>query len=97
MARPALLSPDEVRERTAELPDWECDGRSLCRTFRFADFGEAFGFMARVALAAEKHDHHPEWSNVYATVEVRWTTHDAGGLTELDLRLAALCDRAAGA
>lgn len=65
---------------------------ALTRTFRFADFTEAFAFMTRVALWAEKLDHHPEWSNVYRTVTVRLTTHDAGGITALDLALAARMD-----
>jgi 4a-hydroxytetrahydrobiopterin dehydratase len=64
--------------------------------FVFADFNEAFGFMARVALAAEKLDHHPEWSNVYKTVEVTLSTHDAGGLTERDVALAEAMDKFAG-
>ena len=64
------------------------DRTSLARSFRFRDFGEAFGWMTRVALAAEKLDHHPDWSNSYRTVEVRLSTHSAGGLTELDIALA---------
>ena len=62
----------------------------------FADFNEAFGFMARVALMAEKLDHHPEWSNVYKTVDVTLSTHDAGGVTELDVKLAEAMDKFAG-
>jgi 4a-hydroxytetrahydrobiopterin dehydratase len=78
----------------ASLPEWrEADGRdAIVRTFVFADFNQAFGFMTRVALAAEKMDHHPEWSNVYKTVEVTLATHDAGGLTEKDIALARLMD-----
>lgn len=78
-----------------KLPQWRlADGReAIARTFQFADFSEAFGFMARVALAAEKMNHHPEWSNVYRTVEVVLATHDAGGLTELDFRLARKMER----
>lgn len=74
----------------ATIPGWnEVDGRdAIVRKFVFADFNEAFGFMTRVALAAEKMDHHPEWFNVYKTVEVTLATHDAGGLTEKDVRLA---------
>jgi 4a-hydroxytetrahydrobiopterin dehydratase len=64
------------------------DGLSIARTFTFRNFSEAFAFMTRSALAAEKLNHHPEWSNVYKTVDVRLTTHDAGGLTELDFKLA---------
>jgi 4a-hydroxytetrahydrobiopterin dehydratase len=73
-----------------ELGGWsEVAGRdAIARTFRFKDFNEAFGFMARVALVAEKRDHHPEWRNVYKTVEVVLTTHDADGVTALDVDLA---------
>ena len=70
---------------------------AIARTFVFKDFNEAFGFMTRAALIAEKMDHHPEWSNVYKTVEVTLSTHDAGGLTELDVKLAAAMDRLAAA
>ncbi|MBN8935521.1 MAG: 4a-hydroxytetrahydrobiopterin dehydratase [Rhizobiales bacterium] len=68
---------------------------AIRRTFEFRDFNQAFGFMVRAALIAEKMDHHPEWSNVYRTVEVTLSTHDAGGLTELDVRLATEMDRLA--
>lgn len=73
-----------------ELPGWvEAEGRdAIARTFTFGDFSAAFGFMTRVALAAEKADHHPEWRNVYRTVEVVLTTHDAGGVTARDIELA---------
>src|SRR6187399_376676 len=74
----------------AELPGWsETPGReAIARTFTFRDFNEAFGFMSRAALVAEKADHHPEWRNVYKTVEVVLATHDAGGVTKLDIQLA---------
>ena len=68
------------------------DGTAIARQFRFADFSQAFGFMTRVALAAETLDHHPDWSNVYSTVDITLSTHDAGGLTELDFTLAAKID-----
>jgi 4a-hydroxytetrahydrobiopterin dehydratase len=72
---------------------WEEKDNSLYRKFIFRDFPEAFGFMARVALVAEKMDHHPEWKNVYNTVEIRLSTHDAGNIiTEKDRRLAVLID-----
>ena len=76
------------------LPSWRMvDGRdALQRTFKFKDFSEAFGFMARVALLAETQDHHPEWSNVYNKVDVVLSTHSAGGLTELDVKLAQKMD-----
>ena len=82
---------DEARiAALAELPGWvETPGReAIARTFEFKDFSEAFGFMARAALVAEKRDHHPEWRNVYKTVEVVLATHDAGGVTRLDIQLA---------
>jgi len=81
------------------LPDWaEVAGRdAISRTLTFADFNEAFGFMARVAAYAERADHHPEWSNVYNRVEVTLSTHDAGGLSERDIKLAQFIDRIAPA
>jgi 4a-hydroxytetrahydrobiopterin dehydratase len=88
----AKLSDAEVERRLAELSGWTLADGKLDRTFRFADFSEAFAFMARAALVAEKLDHHPEWSNVYSTVHVQLTTHDADGLTELDFELAAAMD-----
>jgi 4a-hydroxytetrahydrobiopterin dehydratase len=83
----------------AKLHGWiEVDGRdAIRRNFTFTDFNEAFGFMARAALIAEKLDHHPEWFNVYNRVEVTLATHDAGGVTERDLKLAQEMDRLAGA
>ena len=96
MTRPKKLEPDEISARLAELPGWTIEDGKLHREFRFADFGEAFGFMARVALAAQELDHHPEWFNVYATVRVDLTTHDAGGLSPLDFELAARMNAFAG-
>ncbi|MCA1941400.1 MAG: 4a-hydroxytetrahydrobiopterin dehydratase [Caenispirillum bisanense] len=85
-------------EALAALPAWTpVEGRdAIARSFRFADFSEAFGFMARAALVAEAMDHHPEWFNVYNRVDVTLSTHDANGLTERDVRLAAAMDRIAG-
>ncbi len=93
-----LLSDDERRVALDRVPQWQpVEGRdAITRNFRFADFNAAFGFMARVALVAEKMDHHPEWSNVYRTVTVTLSTHDAGGLTALDIALAEAIDRIAG-
>ncbi len=88
MARPKALHAGEVETRVRALDGWSIAHGKLHRTFRFANFVEAFGFMSSAALVAEKMDHHPEWSNVYSTVEVDLTTHDAGGLTELDFQLA---------
>ena len=82
----------------AELTDWTAleDRDAISRTFKFKTFNEAFGFMARVALKAERMNHHPEWFNVYNRVEVTLTTHDCGGLSELDVTLAKFMDKAAG-
>ena len=82
----------------ARVPGWQTmDGRdAIQKTFKFKDFNAAFGFMTRAALIAEKMDHHPEWRNVWNRVEVVLSTHDAGGLTELDLELAEAMDRIAG-
>ncbi|MDB2391284.1 4a-hydroxytetrahydrobiopterin dehydratase [Alphaproteobacteria bacterium] len=68
------------------------DGIGLEKAFRFSDFNAAFGFMTRVALAADKADHHPEWSNVYNKVHLRWTTHSEGGISTLDVKLATMCN-----
>jgi 4a-hydroxytetrahydrobiopterin dehydratase len=97
MARPQMLSSVERAQALAALPNWAmADGRdAITRTLQFKDFRQAFAFMTAVALAAEKLDHHPEWSNVYRTVTVTLTTHDAGGLTALDLALAKAIDDAA--
>lgn len=76
----------------AELPEWRLDGERLLRSFRFRDFVEAFGFMSRVALLAERADHHPEWSNVWNKVDIALTTHDAGGLSQRDVALARQID-----
>jgi 4a-hydroxytetrahydrobiopterin dehydratase len=89
----------EARSRAlAKLRGWgEVNGRdAISKKFVFADFNEAFGFMARAALMAEKLDHHPEWFNVYKTVDVTLSTHDADGLTELDIKLAEAMDKFAG-
>jgi 4a-hydroxytetrahydrobiopterin dehydratase len=93
------LSAEERKQVLAALPGWaEVAGReAIAKTFTFKDFNEAFGFMARVALVAEKSDHHPEWRNVYKTVEVVLATHDAGGITALDIALAKAMDQIARA
>lgn len=90
----ARLTDAERDAALTPLPGWSlrADGLAIVRTFRFADFAEAFGFMARVALAAEKADHHPEWFNVYNRVEITLTTHDAGGLSLRDVALAETID-----
>lgn len=92
------LSKAARSEALAGLKGWsEVKGRdAIHKGFRFADFNAAFAFMTRVALHAEKMDHHPEWSNVYNRVEITLATHDAGGVTERDIRLARFIDEAAG-
>lgn len=95
--RPQKLDAAEQAERLALLDGWlRVEGReAITRSYRFADFNAAFGWMTRVALMAEKLDHHPDWRNSYNRVEVVLTTHDAGGLTDLDFQLAAFMDRVA--
>ena len=90
----------DVQDALAQLPEWRAhagDRPAIERTLKFSDFNTAFGFMTRVAIAADKSDHHPEWSNVYNRVEVLLTTHDAGGVTQNDLDLARFIDEAAKA
>lgn len=96
MARPRIGADAALRD----LPAWSAapgERDAIARAFRFADFNAAFGFMTRVALKADKMDHHPEWSNVYNRVEVLLTTHDADGVTELDVEMARFMDVAAQA
>ena len=96
MSRPARIG---AAAGLARLTGWSAvdgDRDAITKTFKFKDFNAAFGWMTRMALAAEKLDHHPEWFNVYNRVEVVLTTHDADGVTELDLALATLMDAAAG-
>ena len=97
MTRPPRIG---AQAALAGLPGWRAaDGEreAISRTYRFADFNTAFGFMTRTAIRAEQPDHHPEWFNVYNRVEVVLTTHDAGGVTELDVTLARFMDAAAQA
>jgi 4a-hydroxytetrahydrobiopterin dehydratase len=95
---PDKLTADARAEALAGLAGWQTvEGRdAIAKTFKFKDFNAAFGFMARVALKAETMDHHPEWFNVFNKVEVTLATHDAGGVTELDIQLAKFMDAAAG-
>ena len=91
------LTGSEREHALAGIPEWHAvSGRdAIMRSFTFKTFNQAFGFMTRVALKAEAMDHHPEWFNVYNRVEVTLSTHDAGGLTKLDVQLAAFIDTAA--
>lgn len=92
------LTPAQIDDLADALPAWALVEGKLQRPFRFADFSEAFGFMSRVALAAEALGHHPEWSNVWNRVTITLTTHDTGGLSDLDVALARRIDGiAAGA
>ncbi len=94
----AKLTGEARKAALATIPAWTelMERDAIFRKFVFKDFNEAFGFMTRVALIAEKRDHHPEWFNVYKTVEVTLSTHDAGGVTELDIKLATEMDKLAG-
>jgi 4a-hydroxytetrahydrobiopterin dehydratase len=100
MSRPKKIPLSSVLER---LPIWAAapvsekggEREAIFRKVVFGDFSRAFGFMSRVAMQAEKLDHHPEWSNVYARVDILLTTHDAGGVTELDVEMAKFIDAAA--
>jgi 4a-hydroxytetrahydrobiopterin dehydratase len=95
MASRALLTPAELAAALRELPGWELREGKLQRALTFADFAEAFAFMTRVALAAEKLDHHPDWSNVWNRVAIALWTHDAGGITRRDVELAKKIEAAA--
>jgi 4a-hydroxytetrahydrobiopterin dehydratase len=97
MAKPTLLTGKEREKSRSSLDGWsDVEGRdAIKKTFKFKDFNEAWGFMARAALIAEKMDHHPEWFNVYNRVEVTLSTHSAGGVTELDIELARKMDELA--
>lgn len=96
--RPSEMNEDAREQAMAELNGWTYDAgeKAILKTFKFSDFGEAWGFMNRAALLAEKMDHHPEWFNVYNRVEVKMTTHDADGVTELDIRMATAMNAFAG-
>jgi 4a-hydroxytetrahydrobiopterin dehydratase len=88
------LTEAEHAALRSSLPEWKpVEGRdAIRREFRFKNFSQAWGFMARVALLAEQHDHHPDWSNVWATVRIELSTHDSGGVTEKDVALARAID-----
>jgi 4a-hydroxytetrahydrobiopterin dehydratase len=87
------LSESEIRERLSQVPAWKVEAGKLHRELKFADFVSAFGFMTRVAILAEKADHHPEWFNVYNKVRIDLTTHDAGGLSERGFEFAKQIDK----
>lgn len=92
---PELIAQEELDAALRDLDGWGLaeDGTGIEKEFLFKGFSAAFGFISRVALAAERHNHHPELSNVYNRVIIRWTTHSKGGVTDLDLKLARICER----
>jgi len=96
MARPEPLDSAQLQAALGSLDDWNVIDGKLHKVFTFGDFGCAFGFLASAATYAEKINHHPEWSNVYATVVVDLVTHDAGGITDLDVQFARRLDDLAG-
>lgn len=91
--RPSLYSASEIQDNFHWLKNWQLVDNTLQKEFKFKDFVSAFGFMSQVALHAEKLNHHPDWKNVYNTVSITLSTHDAGGLTKLDFELAKLIDK----
>ena len=86
------LNIDEINTGLNKLKSWSCKDNCIVKNFVFKDFNEAFGFMSRVALLSEKFQHHPDWSNVYNKVNISLSTHDAGGITEIDLKMATEID-----
>lgn len=93
MSKPVKLSDEQIIIRLQDIKNWSYTQGKLYAEYKFRDFNEAFGFMARVALVAESANHHPEWSNVYNRVKIYLTTHDVGGVSELDFDLAKRIDR----
>ena len=93
---PQKLNAEQAAEQLQALPLWKLDTHvgSITREFVLADFMHAFAFMTQIAITAEKHNHHPEWSNVYNKVLITWTTHDVHGLSSNDIAMARLCDQA---
>ncbi|MCU0228775.1 MAG: 4a-hydroxytetrahydrobiopterin dehydratase [Bryobacterales bacterium] len=89
------LTTDEIQQALGSLRGWSLDGGKLYKEYRFADFVHAFGFMAMAAVRIEVMNHHPEWFNVYHTVKVHLTTHDAGGISKKDVELAGVLDEVA--
>ena len=95
-ATPAVLSNDDIANRLGVNSQWELKDNKLYRRLMFEDFVHAFGFMAQIAMVAEKINHHPEWANVYRTVDIYLTTHDAGGVSEKDFELLAKIEQLIG-
>ncbi len=93
----STFTDDEISAALDDLPGWSADGDAITKTYEFADFRAALEFMNRAAGPIEEADHHPEWTNVYNRVDVRLSSHDVGGVTERDAKLATVLDRVAGA
>ena len=91
--RPQKLSATEIEQQLSKLNGWTLEAAAIKLEYKFSDFVNAFGFMTKVALEAEKLNHHPEWQNTYNTVNIKLSTHDAGGLTELDFKLASKIEK----
>ena len=87
--KPYLLQNEELKELVAKIPDWEIISNNIQREFNFSNFIEAFSFMTKVALICEKNNHHPNWENVYSKVIIKLSTHDLGGITNLDQSIAS--------
>ncbi len=86
------LSENEIDQKIRQMNGWDLEEGKLTKSFKFSNFVEAFGFMTKIALEAEKINHHPEWSNVYNTVTIKLSTHDVGGITDYDIKLAEIID-----
>ena len=91
--RPLPLAPDDIQEKLVDVPLWDTVDGLLVRNFSFGSFSAAMKFMADMAIVSERLDHHPTWTNTYQSVQVRLSTHDVGGLTELDFQWAAAADQ----
>ena len=87
--KPYLLQSEELKELVAKIPEWKIISNHIEREFNFRDFIEAFSFMTKIALICEKHNHHPNWENVYSKVIIKLSTHDLGGITNLDQTIAS--------
>jgi len=86
------LSENEIDQKIRQMNGWDLEEGKLTKSFKFSNFVEAFGFMTKIALEAEKINHHPEWSNVYNTVTIKLSTHDVSGITDYDIKLAEIID-----
>ena len=89
LMEPYLLQDEELKELAVKIPGWEINNEQIQREFKFSNFIEAFSFMTKIALICEKYNHHPNWENVYSKVIIRLSTHDLGGITNLDQTLAS--------